>query len=284
VLQPVLIDKKNRIISGHRRVAAARQARQDEIPVTVFPSADEGDIAMMLIESNLQRVKTKEQAAREAACLFKIEQEKAKVRRSQANAKKDVPLKSSGVTGDARDLVGRKLGICGQKVDHSVAVVGAIDSLRNQGKKSEAENLRLDLNNHSVSHAYDFAMENGWVKGSAFENQARLLKKVPAEQLGNVMARAKALAGTDKIAPEHFVAAIQEVCPAALSPGKAEVKVVALPTLQDAQPVGQIRKWVKEAMDYVKNDTKKSETLELLGNVISALIIIDNTNNAQKAA
>src|SRR5262245_3213266 len=60
VLNPVLISFDDRVISGHRRLAGARAAGLDEVPVVVFPSKDELDIIEALIHSNRQREKTRE--------------------------------------------------------------------------------------------------------------------------------------------------------------------------------------------------------------------------------
>src|SRR5215831_10387574 len=69
VLVPLVITYDNRIISGHRRWAAAQAVKLAAVPVSVFRSHDELDILEALIDANRQRVKTNEQVGREAAAL-----------------------------------------------------------------------------------------------------------------------------------------------------------------------------------------------------------------------
>ncbi|MEY2428872.1 MAG: ParB family transcriptional regulator, chromosome partitioning protein [Verrucomicrobiota bacterium] len=162
VLNPILIDHKNRIISGHRRFDAACKAGLDEVPVEIFESNDELQIQEALIESNRQRVKSNEQIAREAARLFQIEKEKAKIRQSQANTKiKDVPAISPGDSGDTRAIVAKKLGVGAKKVDQAVAVVAALEELKRNGDHKEAEVLREALNGKSINFAYSVAQASG---------------------------------------------------------------------------------------------------------------------------
>jgi ParB/RepB/Spo0J family partition protein len=80
ILNPLLIASDGRIISGHRRWGAAQAAGLTTVPVVVFGSDDEQDIAEALIESNRQRIKSGAIVAREAAALAEIERERAKAR------------------------------------------------------------------------------------------------------------------------------------------------------------------------------------------------------------
>src|SRR5271157_3875652 len=94
ILQPLIIDHKNRIISGHRRWDAACQLGLPEVPVALIPSEDELEIETALIEANRQRDKTNEQRARETAQIYKIEQAKARQRQASANPGGTLPAKS----------------------------------------------------------------------------------------------------------------------------------------------------------------------------------------------
>jgi len=172
VMQPVLIDKTNRIISGHRRSNAATKAGLNSIPATVFPSDDELDIEAALIESNRQRSKTNEQKAREASCLLEVEKARARLRKTTANSNTDLPAISPGDTGDARDVVARKLRIGAKKVMESAAVVGAIDKLKADGNTEDAEKIRSELKKFTVHRAFTAAQENGWLKGAVEEKPA----------------------------------------------------------------------------------------------------------------
>ena len=61
IIEPLIIDHQDRIVSGHRRWFAAREIMLQEVPVEMFPSHDELDIQTALVEANRQRVKTNEQ-------------------------------------------------------------------------------------------------------------------------------------------------------------------------------------------------------------------------------
>jgi protein gp37/ParB-like chromosome segregation protein Spo0J len=170
VLQPLLIDQRNRIISGHRRWDAAQKAGLPTVPVIVVESKDDLQLVPMLLEANRQRAKTNEQVAREAACLFRVERERAEIRRAHANAKH--PAKSPEQTGDAREIAAKTLGMGAKKVEQAAAVVEAIDRLTKNGRAGEAEIIRSELNRASVNRAYTVAFEMG-VLGTTSAGQCR---------------------------------------------------------------------------------------------------------------
>jgi protein gp37 len=168
IIEPLLVDYKNRIISGHRRWDAAKKAKLKEVPVKVFQSEDELEIRTALVEANRQRTKTNEQVAREAAQIYEIEKAKAKARKGEANQKGILPVKLPG-SGDARDLAGERLGISGKKVEQAVQVIQAIDQLKKDGEVDAADKLRGELNKFSVSRAHKVAREKGQLKGVSVE-------------------------------------------------------------------------------------------------------------------
>jgi protein gp37/ParB-like chromosome segregation protein Spo0J len=167
VLQPVLIDRSDRILSGHRRCDGANKAGLKEIPVQVFQSEDELDIQAALIEANRQREKSNEQIAREAAHLLKVERERASLRQFKANSKSKVPAKSPEDTGDARDVAGRKLGLGAKKIEQAAVVVETIDRLKHLGDEAGAERVRAELNKYSVNRAFKVARESGYLQGGS---------------------------------------------------------------------------------------------------------------------
>src|SRR5207248_11592509 len=65
VYEPLLVTREGLIISGHRRWKAAKKAGLGEVPVSVFPSADDLDVLEALVHCNEQRVKTRYQVAQE---------------------------------------------------------------------------------------------------------------------------------------------------------------------------------------------------------------------------
>ena len=170
ILEPLLIDRKDRIISGHRRWDAAKQAKLKDVPVEVFKSEDELEIRTALVEANRQRIKTNEQVAREAVEIYAVEKDKANERQREAGkqGKKKLPV-ILPEAGDARDLAGERLGMSGKKVELAVQVIDAIDRLKEEGSAKQAEALRVELNKFSVSRAHKVAREAGQLKGVAEE-------------------------------------------------------------------------------------------------------------------
>lgn len=160
ILNPLLVTRNGTIINGHRRFEAARRLNFQSVPVVVFGSDDKLDILEALIESNRQRQKSNEQVAREAQALLGIEHERAKLRQA-TNGKQVHPLVDEP-KGQALEIVGDKLGVSRSHVHQSVAVVRAIDDLRESGKPREAEQLRTTLN-HSAKKAYENAKEAGYI-------------------------------------------------------------------------------------------------------------------------
>lgn len=161
ILNPLLVTSNGTIINGHRRYEAARRIGMQRVPVVTFNSNDPHDILEALIESNRQRNKTNEQVAREAQALLLIEVERADKRRL-AGKKPDLPQPVVDGKGESNRVVGEKLGTSHEFVRQSVAVVNAIDSLRESGKQREAEQLRSTLN-QSAKKAYEVAKEAGHI-------------------------------------------------------------------------------------------------------------------------
>jgi hypothetical protein len=73
VLTPLTVTLDNYVISGHRRLVAAKQAGIDEVPVVVHPifrDDDPDEFVRLLIAHNNQRIKTFAENLREEAALI----------------------------------------------------------------------------------------------------------------------------------------------------------------------------------------------------------------------
>jgi ParB/RepB/Spo0J family partition protein len=66
ILEPLLVNRRNQILSGHRRWTAAKELGYHKIPAFLFEGTSLEPEAI-LIEANRQRVKTKGQQTRETA-------------------------------------------------------------------------------------------------------------------------------------------------------------------------------------------------------------------------
>jgi ParB-like chromosome segregation protein Spo0J len=162
ILDPLLVTKDGRIISGHRRFRVATKLGIIEVPVRVFESDDELDIKNSLLEHNRQRVKNKAQLAAEAKLMQEIETEFA-ARRKKGNAgEAEVEKLPPANKGKARDAVGKTLGISGRSVDKAVKVAGAIETLKADGKEAEAAEVEAALKK-GYDTGYKAAVQKGLI-------------------------------------------------------------------------------------------------------------------------
>lgn len=146
ILVPLVVSG-NLVISGNRRLDAARKLGIEEVPVVHLPETDGLGLEVLLIESNRYRIKTNEQIGREYLHLKKIESERARIRMA-------VGVSAGSLLGKARDIAAKKLGIGEAKAEMAGSVVKAIDSLRDAGDDFAAERLRRTMNEKSVARAY----------------------------------------------------------------------------------------------------------------------------------
>ncbi len=135
VLEPLVVTPQNLIISGHLRHAASVAAGLSEVPVITVEPADDEVAIDLLLNANIQRVKTNEQIVREAASRMRIEARKAQMRQAAGTAAK-VPAKSPEGRGDARAIVAKQMAIGVKKVDQCVAIVGKLAELQQEGDQA----------------------------------------------------------------------------------------------------------------------------------------------------
>src|SRR5262245_7735864 len=154
VLTPLLITAADVVISGHRRLDAAKRAGLATVPVAVFGSTDPLDILEALLESNRQRAKTDEQIGREYRQSLLITTERAKQRQRDAGGahfaetegavwvnsptpelseKQSTPAqpkaKRKRDAARAGDEAAGRIGVKRQKAERAAKVVDAIDDL-----------------------------------------------------------------------------------------------------------------------------------------------------------
>jgi len=162
VLTPITVTASGVVVSGHRRLVAARAAGLTDVPVTPFGSEDALDVVEALIESNRQRSKNGEQIGREAGELHRvISARNAKVQQA-GKPSRDI----AGRSRKERETVAqvaKKLGVGQKKAEEARRVVQAMDELSANGKTQEAQRLRQTLNGRSVHRAYSDAERNGYI-------------------------------------------------------------------------------------------------------------------------
>jgi len=168
ILTPLIITETGIILSGHRRWAAAKKLSLPTVPVIISPLTDDLDVREAVIESNRQRDKTTEQRGREYTEIKAIETERARRRMATSGpgvygGKPGVENLPQAVLGKSRDIAAGKVGMSGKTAEKAATVVKAVDTLREQGKLKEAEELRRALNSKPVSSSYRKASTMGLV-------------------------------------------------------------------------------------------------------------------------
>lgn len=172
IVEPVIIgflDGEETIISGHRRVQAARIHGFKEVRCMIrHDLTDEIEILETLLKCNEQREKTEEIKSRER--LVRVEIEKKKAARRQAAALKQGPKspvrETSSHTGEtlentalsenpgrATDVVAAQDGVSHKTVEAGIQAVQAIDEAEALGDTQTAEEIRDTLNTRGPNAA-----------------------------------------------------------------------------------------------------------------------------------
>lgn len=141
-VQDLMNDSPTIVLSGHRRMNAARALEMDTVPVIIQPSelvGTDDEAIRLLILSNRQRDKTNEQRAREYTILKDVESRLAKERQ-------DDGVTATGKSGKSSDIAAQAVGMSGVTADRAVAVVEAIDEAEDRGDEARASDLRRKLN------------------------------------------------------------------------------------------------------------------------------------------
>jgi len=159
ILEPILVTKDGRIISGHRRWNAAVNIGLEDVPITVSELTDELDIQEAIIEANKQRKKTPEQRAREFKALKEIEGKRNPPGNPRSD-KKLIPANLPELKGtESRTRAAEKVGMKHRTAEKASKVVTVIDALEKEGKLADSSALREMLNKKSVHRAYSTAQE-----------------------------------------------------------------------------------------------------------------------------
>ena len=158
VLEPILAKEEltdgaplTVVLSGHRRMNAARALEMDEVPVIIQPDelvGTDDEAIRLLILSNRQRNKTNEQRAREFDVLKEVESRLAEDRGKGGRGQAE-----EGKTGTARDIAAQAVGMSGMTAERASVVVKAIDEAEAGGDEAKAADLRRMLN-RSVSKGH----------------------------------------------------------------------------------------------------------------------------------
>ncbi|QSG14371.1 ParB/RepB/Spo0J family partition protein [Halapricum desulfuricans] len=157
VAESHLVDEDTEVvISGHRRIDAAKQLGLEEVPV-IIRDPYESELAERegLIEHNKQRKKSFSQKMREAKELIQIERERAKKRQQRGKAIDDARGPQDFEEGETYELVADRFDRSKGWLRYSVEVWDAQNS-DNEMIANRAENLveQIDRGETSPYNAY----------------------------------------------------------------------------------------------------------------------------------
>lgn len=161
------INLDNVVISGNRRLKACRELVEDgykqftEVECEIKDFLTPEDELAYLIICNKTRIKTQEQIAREAIKLLEVEKilaEKRKQSMLKQNQTTDIPTLGQRKKGKSSEMVADQIGVkSGHEIDRMVVAVKKIDELTEQGRLDDAQLIRNELNNGTVSAAEKLA-------------------------------------------------------------------------------------------------------------------------------
>jgi len=111
VLVPIAIKKDGTVVSGHRRLQAAKEVKLKTVPAYIVKFKTETDEKEALIDFNRQREKTFSQRMNESVQLEIIERERAEQRMKAGKRLDPLRLVEEGSKGNTSDKVAEKIGI-----------------------------------------------------------------------------------------------------------------------------------------------------------------------------
>jgi len=129
------------IVSGHRRLDAAKRLNMDTVPVIFLSKMFPEDETELLIEMNRQRPKTNEQKVREAQVLTDCENKRRRRLRQEASGGEQPEFEKS-----VRQTVAEKLGVSEMHTQRLVSVGNAMDAAEESGNQEAVEEIRNQVN------------------------------------------------------------------------------------------------------------------------------------------
>lgn len=189
VLTPVLVRPDDEgtyeMISGHRRLHAAKRAGLFRIPAIVKEMTND-EATIIMVDSNVQR---EEILPSEKAFAYRMKLEAIK----RQGARTDLTSPQNGAKLVAADVVGQSMGVSGTQVSRMVRLTELIHPLLNmvdEKRLAVSVGVELSFMNKNVQQwIYEFIRENGMIK----QEQLMELRKyrddnnMTQEQLINIL-------------------------------------------------------------------------------------------------
>lgn len=164
VLTPVLVRPDDEgtyeMISGHRRLHAAKRAGLFRIPAIVKEMTND-EATIIMVDSNVQR---EEILPSEKAFAYRMKLEAIK----RQGARTDLTSPQNGAKLVAADVVGQSMGVSGTQVSRMVRLTELIHPLLNmvdEKRLAVSVGVELSFMNKNVQQwIYEFIRENGMIK------------------------------------------------------------------------------------------------------------------------
>ena len=189
VLTPVLVRPDDEgtyeMISGHRRLHAAKRAGLFRIPAIVKEMTND-DAVIAMVDANVQR---EEVLPSEKAFAYRMKLEAIK----RQGARTDLTSPQNGAKLVAADVVGQSMGVSGTQVSRMVRLTELIHPLLNmvdEKRLAVSVGVELSFMNKDVQQwIYEFIRENGMIKQEQFMElrKYRDHANMTQEQLINIL-------------------------------------------------------------------------------------------------
>lgn len=180
LLNPIVINQNNIILSGHRRYMACQELGIEDVEVLVKQFENEWEELEYLLLQNLYRQKNMEQKAREYSAIKLIEAEKAKLRQIR-KPENFVPENSPEQRkGEAREKAAEHFEESYYVLERSEKVIKEADSKPEPQKK-----FLLNVLNNVSAHAAEIAVKENLAERLTPEAQKAVVSKEikPSEAL-----------------------------------------------------------------------------------------------------
>ena len=153
VLVPLAVTKSGLVLSGHRRLAAAKKSGHEKVPCNVYSNAEDYEKQRLTYDLNLHHQRSAEETARRLKYKLAMEQGK----RSAGAPISAQELPKSPVTGrtlSPLEAVAKSEGIGKAKAAQMLETIETIDELTEKGDSETVDVIRDKLENQSVNAAH----------------------------------------------------------------------------------------------------------------------------------
>ena len=159
MLQPLVVDQLNQVISGSRRLVVAKMLGMTQVPAEHMSFTNEAQRITWMISQNAYRIKTTASRIKEAQYVEAMYAEYARAKQQHRKIDDDEVIEGIARSDGkivARDEAGKAVGFSARTFADGKAALVTADKLRAEGKKEDAEAIEEKLET-SVSGAKSLA-------------------------------------------------------------------------------------------------------------------------------